>query len=348
MIQIKVNCDTCGKEFNISPSRYNKNKSGLFTCSKKCLGTRLTAKPNTKCVICGKLFHRKYSYIKNTKNVCCSYECAYKLRSKEYTGINNHQFGIKGELNSSYKSDIHINSNGYIIVRDIDNPFSKSGMILLHRKIYEDFLFSTDPTSEYLVEVDGYNKKYLSPYVDIHHKDENKLNNTIKNLQITTRGDHTKLHNLTKEFIHDSSGRFIKLKGERKKSNNINLVKKNLTDAGLDIMSNETTTIKKGEYLLLSTDLYISIPHNHVGLIWSRSGLSVKHGLHIGAGCIDEGYKDEVKVLIHNLGNADYTINKGDRIAQLLTIPIYSAHYEEVEEFSSVDDRGGGFGSTGV
>ena len=58
-----------------------------------------------KCEVCGKEIYRKSSYIQATQHITCSYGCAYKLRSELYTGEGNHQFGLKGDLNSSWKAD---------------------------------------------------------------------------------------------------------------------------------------------------------------------------------------------------------------------------------------------------
>ena len=100
---------------------------------------------------------------------------------------------------------------------------------------------------------------------------------------------------------------------------------------------------------VIATNLYINVPKNHVGLIWSRSGLSVKHRVEVGAGCIDSGYNGEVKVHLYNHGESIFYVTKGDRIAQLLTIPINSSLYEKVDEFEEETTRGeGGFGSSGV
>lgn len=126
------------------------------------------------------------------------------------------------------------------------------------------------------------------------------------------------------------------------------LTRANHLDAGLDVQSNEIITIPAYDSALISTGLIINIPKGHVGLLWSRSGLSVKHKLEVGAGCIDSGYHGEIKVHLYNHGEDSYTINIGERIAQLLTIPISLIEYEQVKEFEETSERGRkGFGSTG-
>ena len=128
------------------------------------------------------------------------------------------------------------------------------------------------------------------------------------------------------------------------------LYKANNLDAGQDIFSNEDITIEANSSKLISTNLYIAIPDGHVGLIWSRSGLSVKHKIEVGAGCIDIGYRGEVKVHLYNFNNIPYKVNVGDRIAQLLTIPINLLEYKQVKEFTVVESERNekGYGSSGV
>ena len=128
------------------------------------------------------------------------------------------------------------------------------------------------------------------------------------------------------------------------------LYKANDLDAGQDIFSNEDVVIEPRSSKLISTNLYISIPQEHVGLIWSRSGLSVKHKIEVGAGCIDIGYTGEVKVHLYNLSDTAYNVKNGDKIAQLLTIPINLLRYKQVDEFTPIESNrnNGGFGSTGV
>ena len=119
-------------------------------------------------------------------------------------------------------------------------------------------------------------------------------------------------------------------------------------DAGQDIHSSEDTVVEAGGSHLISTKLFIAIPPDSVGLLWSRSGLSVKHGIECGAGCIDSNYRGEVKVHLFNHGSEPFVIKKGDRIAQLLTMPINLNNYETVDELPNSDRGEGGFGSSGV
>ena len=127
------------------------------------------------------------------------------------------------------------------------------------------------------------------------------------------------------------------------------LTKKHVLDAGLDIKASEDVEIPAYGGRLISTGLFLAIPPGYVGLFWSRSGLSLA-GLHVGAGCIDASYRGECKVVLHNLSDKPFQVKKGDRIAQLLTVPVNLGLYEQVpslEELCNTDRGEGGFGSTG-
>jgi dUTP pyrophosphatase len=135
-------------------------------------------------------------------------------------------------------------------------------------------------------------------------------------------------------------------------NNKTNLSKKNGYDAALDIKANDFFEILPGESKIITTGLYIAIPQGCVGLVWSRSGMSVKNKIEVGAGCIDATYRGELLVHLYNFGKEPYYVYDGDRIAQLLTIPVFLGQYELVDELKweqiKNTDRGqDGFGSTG-
>lgn len=119
---------------------------------------------------------------------------------------------------------------------------------------------------------------------------------------------------------------------------------KNPLDAGWDLYANETKVLKKNTTTKISTDIAIEIPTGYFGLIRDRSSMGVK-GINVMAGVIDSAYRGEVVVVLHN-NNEDYLVDKGNRIAQLLILPVIDAELVEGELTDST--RGtGGFGSTG-
>ena len=121
----------------------------------------------------------------------------------------------------------------------------------------------------------------------------------------------------------------------------------NKTDAGYDLWSVESYTLKPLERKLFKTGISVEIPEGHYGRIAPRSGLAYKHGLDVLAGVIDSSYRGEIGVILINLGDKDVYITHGDRVAQLI---IESCRYPEMIQVDElgVSNRGiGGFGSTG-
>jgi dUTP pyrophosphatase len=99
---------------------------------------------------------------------------------------------------------------------------------------------------------------------------------------------------------------------------------------------------------LVPTGLALSIPEGHVGRIGSRSGLSVKHNIETGAGWIDSDYRGEVKVELKNFSGQDFIVEEGDRIAQLIILPMVTPDLEPIDRLPSTARGAGGFGSTGT
>jgi dUTP pyrophosphatase len=128
--------------------------------------------------------------------------------------------------------------------------------------------------------------------------------------------------------------------------------KAHLSDAGWDLYSSEDICIGPGERALVSTNISMSIPNGFVGLIWPRSGLSVKKGIDVLAGVIDATYRGEVKVCLLNTGKSweddVFIINAGDRIAQILFQEVPHFNLVEVQDLDSTDRAENGFGSSGV
>lgn len=164
-------------------------------------------------------------------------------------------------------------------------------------------------------------------------------------------------------------------------SENATMPKRDRLDAGYDIYSAETVILEPQEKAVIKTDVAVNIPEGYVGLLTSRSGVSSKTHLVIETGKIDAGYQGNLGINIKNDMEHDgittlyedlddelvsildikgnyinegegarkvYKINKGDKLAQLVIVPIWTPELKEVEEFSYVSERGtDGFGSTG-
>jgi len=120
-------------------------------------------------------------------------------------------------------------------------------------------------------------------------------------------------------------------------------------DAGLDLYAADTTTLAPGARALVPCGVAVAVPEGHVGLVNPRSGLAVDLGLTVlnGPGTIDAGYRGELKVLLVNHGDAAVEVVHGQRIAQLLILPVVAVDVREVDHLDATGRGAGGFGSTG-
>ena len=117
--------------------------------------------------------------------------------------------------------------------------------------------------------------------------------------------------------------------------------------AGYDLVAITDTCIPAGARILVSTGIAIVIPPGHYARIASRSSMALK-GVDACAGVVDEDYRGEVRVLLHNVGGRDYMVKRGDRIAQLILERCSTPNVEILEELPTTERGTGGFGSTGV
>jgi dUTP pyrophosphatase len=120
--------------------------------------------------------------------------------------------------------------------------------------------------------------------------------------------------------------------------------------AGMDICAAETLLLRSGRRHAVATGFAFAIPAGFEVQVRPRSGLALNHGITClnTPGTIDSDYRGEVKIILANLGEEDFQINRGDRIAQLVVAPVTLAAMVEVEEIDATARGAGGFGSTGV
>jgi dUTP pyrophosphatase len=118
-------------------------------------------------------------------------------------------------------------------------------------------------------------------------------------------------------------------------------------DAGLDLFSCIDLVLGPGEVKPISTGIKLAVPEGYVGLVWDKSGISLK-GVQRLAGVIDAGYRGEVQVVMANLGREPFVITAGMKIAQLLVQPVETVAVTEVEELDDTSRGEKGFGSTGM
>lgn len=118
------------------------------------------------------------------------------------------------------------------------------------------------------------------------------------------------------------------------------------TDAGADLRSPVSRIVPHNWFSIIDTGVHVEIPAGMVGMLKSKSGLNVKHGL-VSEGVIDAGYTGSIKVKLYNRGPGPYTICKGDKITQLVIMPVVHATFEQVDSLDETGRGNGGFGSTG-
>jgi hypothetical protein len=186
-------CDNCG--INVDIRHKDRMKRDHIFCSVQCESEYRKNKTvlNCKCDTCGKMFHKKQSHIDKCEHNYCSVACHREAKKQYMLKENNHQYGLTGSKNSSWKSDEKINSDGYRKIRTSDHPFKcKDDFVMEHRLVAELYLLN-DTNS---VCIDG--KMYLSPNYIVHHIDLDKLNNDKENLLVMTLGEHMSLHHKLK------------------------------------------------------------------------------------------------------------------------------------------------------
>ena len=122
-------------------------------------------------------------------------------------------------------------------------------------------------------------------------------------------------------------------------------------DAGADLRSTESVLLAPGERKLVGTGVSIALPEGFAAFVMPRSGLAAKHGITVvnAPGTVDAGYRGEIKVALLNTDrSAAFQVESGDRIAQLVVMPVARAEFIAVDELPGSSRGDGGFGSTGV
>ena len=123
------------------------------------------------------------------------------------------------------------------------------------------------------------------------------------------------------------------------------------SSSGLDLRAavEETLELAPGERAMVPTGISVAIPAGYEGQVRARSGLAARHGIALvnAPGTIDSDYRGEIQAILINLGDAPFSIRRGDRIAQLVIAPVAMCEWESVESLETTERGQGGFGSTG-
>lgn len=118
------------------------------------------------------------------------------------------------------------------------------------------------------------------------------------------------------------------------------------TDAGLDLRTPLAVTVPAYGSTTIDTGVHVALPHGCAGLLVSKSGLNVNHDI-TSTGLIDEGYTGSIVVKLYNHGGEDYEFKAGDKVTQLVVIPVVCEQLEQVSAFDATERGDNGFGSTG-
>ena len=122
--------------------------------------------------------------------------------------------------------------------------------------------------------------------------------------------------------------------------------------SGMDLFAflEREITLLPGERKLVPTGVSVAIPEGFEGQVRPRSGLAIQKGIGVvnGPGTIDSDYRGEIAVLLINFGREPFTVQDGDRVAQLVISRVFRAIWEEVDDLPSTERQGGGFGHTGL
>lgn len=120
-------------------------------------------------------------------------------------------------------------------------------------------------------------------------------------------------------------------------------------DAGIDIRTPEKFTLEPGKSIVVDTKVAVQIPIGYFGKLESKSGLNVNHCIIATGGVVDSGFRGTIKVRLYNFGDEAYTFQKGDKITQLVLIPVLLADLEQADELDPSESgrNASGWGSTG-
>lgn len=118
------------------------------------------------------------------------------------------------------------------------------------------------------------------------------------------------------------------------------------TDAGLDLRTPKAVTVPAYGSVTVDTGVHVALPHGCAGLLVSKSGLNVKHDI-TSTGLIDEEYTGSIVVKIYNHGGEDYAFEAGDKVTQLVVLPVVCEPLEQAAAFNRTERGDNGFGSTG-
>lgn len=202
---VEKNCLVCGTKFKVPSCR----AETAVCCSRECSvvyrAERQKKRVLLNCEHCNGLFEVPECHA--NRRTFCSRKC----RSNSEADKARQSARVSGKNNPMWKGGVVNHKDGYLYQRDNKHPFASNGYVLQHRLVMEEWLRENDPESPFMVSLNG--SLYLSPDYIVHHKDENKSNNQITNLECMTNGDHIIHHHDTKvEAVCNNCGSKYRVK----------------------------------------------------------------------------------------------------------------------------------------
>lgn len=251
--KVEVTCLNCGKVEKVPPCRAKK----YTCCSVECLSEYRKNQHLTQvkcvCPICGKEFWVKPYRVKRIKTkICCSKECSSKLQQVTYLGENNHQYGLKGPLNASFKGNLLIKSDDYIYEYCPEHPkANRDGRVRQHRLIVERNYDKFDPN--YFIHIGDLH--ILKDEYIVHHINKDKFDNRIENLQILTNKEHSKLHQLELKNIVNKYNQIIAVVKQGELLENLDIDNQQPSKISNDFKGSETNdqVLYKDSNIILSS-----------------------------------------------------------------------------------------------
>lgn len=161
------------------------------------------------------------------------------------------------------------------------------------------------------------------------------------------------------EFYNDKGGEYVEVENAvfaQPQNNTMKVVldpgaimptRAHSTDAGLDLFSPVRKVIRANDWVSIDTGVHVKIHEGYVGMITSKSGLMAKEGI-TSRGTIDCGYTGSIKAVLFNHSGKDYIVEKGQKITQLVIMPIITPELELTDSMEETERGNGGFGSTGM
>jgi hypothetical protein len=193
---VVLSCEICGSVFKVPQCR----KATARFCSRKCAGIhggleKELPRVELVCKNCGITFLERQCHAR--RRSYCSNECRFS--GKEYLEALSER--SSGSGNAMWAGGTSMHSDGYVYEKCVDHPYASNGYVFQHRLVVERCVREKFPASKCLIELGG--QLYLSPAYVVHHKDGDRCNNELSNLQILTNSDHIKLHNARRRALKE-------------------------------------------------------------------------------------------------------------------------------------------------